>query len=93
LPGTPDIVMPRFHLVIFVHGCFWHHHCGCKRAPIPKSNQKFWEEKFRRNQERDAAAINQLVALGWNVAVIWECETCSQAHLEQILGVVLARCH
>ena len=74
LPGTPDIVLPKYRTVIFVHGCFWHHHEGCKAASTPASNIDFWQTKFRRNQERDAQVKAQLESMGWKVIVIWECE-------------------
>jgi DNA mismatch endonuclease (patch repair protein) len=74
LPGRPDIVLPRFRSVIFVHGCFWHQHPGCGRATQPKSNVEFWERKLARNRERDTAAAVQLRASGWRVLIVWECE-------------------
>jgi DNA mismatch endonuclease (patch repair protein) len=74
LPGSPDIVLPRFRIVIFVHGCFWHQHPDCGRAAKPKSNLAFWEEKLARNRERDITATAQLLAGGWRVLVVWECE-------------------
>jgi len=74
LPGKPDIVLRKYHSVVFVHGCFWHGHPGCPDFRPPKSNKPFWEEKVRRNKERDAAEIGALEALGWNVIIVWECE-------------------
>jgi len=74
LPGCPDIVLPRHRTVIFVHGCFWHRHPGCKYAYEPKSRRLFWQRKFRRNVERDEDARERLIVLGWRVLVIWECE-------------------
>ncbi|WP_260833897.1 very short patch repair endonuclease [Sphingopyxis sp. P1IMeth2] len=74
LPGKPDIVLPKYHTAIFVHGCFWHRHEGCKVATTPKSNTQFWVEKFDRNIRRDAAAIEQLEAAGWRVLIAWECD-------------------
>ena len=74
LPGKPDIVLPKHRTVIFVHGCFWHHHEGCKAASTPASNIDFWQTKFRRNRERDAQVKAQLESMGWKVIVIWECE-------------------
>ena len=82
LPGKPDIVMPKYKTVIFVHGCFWHRHPGCKQASNPKSNQEFWNEKFRRNVERDKRVRAELEALGWRVVVVWECEI--EKRLEEI---------
>lgn len=75
LPGSPDIVLPRHQLVIFVHGCFWHRHEGCKFAYTPKSRREFWEAKFKQNLERDQRVRSELDALGWRVEIVWECET------------------
>jgi len=75
LPGTPDIVLPRYRTVIFVHGCFWHQHPGCRHSGVPKRNAPYWRAKFERIAERDARKIRELEALGWAVKVVWECET------------------
>src|SRR5215204_5328197 len=75
LPGKPDIVLSKYKTIIFVHGCFWHQHPGCKRSTIPKSNQEYWTPKLRRNVERDLKHKIDLEQLGWNVFVIWECQT------------------
>jgi len=75
LPGSPDIVLTKYKMVIFVHGCYWHRHEGCKYTYSPKSRVKFWEEKFRNNVERDRKVIHALEQLGWQVHVIWECQT------------------
>ena len=75
LPGSPDLVFPRLHKAIFVHGCFWHRHPGCKMASIPKTRAQFWQAKFDANVERDARKEAELRKLGWDVLVIWECET------------------
>lgn len=77
LPGKPDLVFPRYKAVIFVNGCFWHHHTGCKIATTPKSNTLFWTRKFERNVARDAQVNAALTALGWRVFVAWECELAS----------------
>lgn len=74
LPGTPDIVLPRYRTVIFVHGCFWHGHEGCKHASTPKTNTEFWVEKIAKNRARDKIHVEQLVAQGWNVLTVWECD-------------------
>ncbi len=74
LPGKPDIVMPKYRTVIFIHGCFWHRHVGCKRATMPKSRTDYWEEKFARNVKNDELHIEQLTEQGWRVIVLWECE-------------------
>lgn len=75
LPGCPDIVLPKYGTVIFVHGCYWHRHKGCRLTYIPKSRVEFWTEKFEGNVERDRKHRDELKKLGWNVGVIWECET------------------
>jgi DNA mismatch endonuclease (patch repair protein) len=74
LPGKPDLVFPRYKAVVFVHGCFWHRHEGCKIATIPKSNTPFWVEKFTKNKSRDARVADSLKNLGWRVFVVWECD-------------------
>lgn len=74
LPGTPDIVMKKYKTVIFVNGCFWHAHEGCKYFVLPDNNKEFWEEKLFRNRERDFVKKIQLEKLGWKVITIWECE-------------------
>ncbi len=73
LPGSPDIVLPKWRTAIFVHGCFWHRHTGCPKAATPKSNVAFWQEKFAANMRRDAEAIQRLHDLGWRTLVVWEC--------------------
>jgi DNA mismatch endonuclease (patch repair protein) len=78
LPGKPDIVLPRYRTLIFVHGCFWHRHEGCKVANTPKSNVEFWKEKFARNVSRDSRVMTDAQALGWSVLIAWECEVNSR---------------
>lgn len=73
-PGSPDIVLPKYRTVIFVHGCFWHGHKGCKKYTVPKSNSDFWVAKVRRNKERDQEVWRQLEAKGWFVIIVWECQ-------------------
>lgn len=73
LPGCPDVVLPKYKTVIFVHGCFWHMH-DCGRFHWPASNQQYWESKIRRNIERDRLNQERLQALGWKVLIVWECE-------------------
>jgi DNA mismatch endonuclease (patch repair protein) len=73
LPGKPDMVFPRYGAVIFVHGCFWHCHAGCKWAARPASNVEFWIQKLNRNVERDAQNVDGLRRLGWRVGQVWEC--------------------
>lgn len=74
LPGKPDIVLPKFKSVIFVHGCFWHHHEGCIKSKMPKTNVEFWQDKIAANVKRDKSNQNDLVKMGWQVLVVWECE-------------------
>lgn len=81
LPGTPDIVFPSRRIAIFVHGCFWHRHPGCKAASTPKTRKDFWFRKFEANVARDARKVAELEADGWTVAIIWSCETKDRAGL------------
>lgn len=81
LPGRPDIVFRRARLAIFVHGCFWHRHPGCKHARTPKSRLDFWEPKLSANVDRDRRHEDELRAAGWSVLTIWECETRDPARL------------
>lgn len=74
LPGTPDIVLPKYKTVIFVNGCFWHGHEGCRYFVIPKTNTGFWVNKIETNKQRDIRKISELQALGWKSVVVWECQ-------------------
>lgn len=74
LPGSPDIVLPKHRVAIFVHGCFWHRHPNCRYATTPSSNAERWRLKFETNVERDARKKEALIAAGWHVIVVWECE-------------------
>ena len=74
LPGKPDLVLPRFRTVIFVHGCYWHRHGDCKKATIPSTRTDFWLDKFQGTIERDRRVVGELAKLGWHVIIIWECE-------------------
>lgn len=80
LPGSPDLVLPKWRTVIFVHGCFWHRHRCKKGASVPTTRRDFWQAKFRANMQRDVHARRALRAAGWRVVVIWECE-CSKPHV------------
>ena len=85
LPGVPDIVFTKKKLAIFVHGCFWHYHDGCKNGHIPKSNKSFWEKKFSKNKARDLKNYSKLNDIGWDYLIIWECE------INKSLGTVVSR--
>ncbi|MDT1064662.1 DNA mismatch endonuclease Vsr [Paracoccus sp. CPCC 101403] len=91
LPGRPDIVLTKYRTVIFVHGCFWHRHEGCKVATTPKSNTEFWIEKFSRNVARDAAVLDQLHAAQWRVIIAWECDLGSVAKLSAKVAEIAAQ--
>jgi DNA mismatch endonuclease (patch repair protein) len=86
LPGSPDFANKRRRWAVFVHGCYWHRHRGCKRATVPKHNRAFWETKFAANRKRDAAAIRELRRRGFKVVVVWECQA---AGAEERLGQIL----
>ena len=74
LPGKPDLVLPKHKTVIFVNGCFWHRHQGCRKATTPKTNTAFWAKKFEKTVERDACKKSELIESGWRVVTVWECE-------------------
>jgi DNA mismatch endonuclease (patch repair protein) len=86
LPGIPDIILPKYKTAIFVHGCFWHQHPGCKKATIPRTNHKFWKQKLERNVERDNEHDDQLKRQGWKVITVWECDV--KKDIEQIMKLV-----
>lgn len=86
LPGRPDLVLPKHRLVVFVHGCFWHHHDGCPFAHVPKSRVEFWTQKFARNVRRDRRNEDALRRLGWRVAVIWECQAADDDAVQRTLA-------
>ncbi|GAI56770.1 unnamed protein product, partial [marine sediment metagenome] len=73
LPGRPDIVLPKYNAVVFVHGCFWHRHEGCSASKLPETNREFWEEKIAGNVKRDKLQVEKLRQLGWRVGLVWEC--------------------
>lgn len=73
-PGKPDVVLPKYRVVIFVNGCFWHMHLGCKYGRLPKSNTDYWKPKLEKNSENDKQHIKRLQEMGWTVVVLWECE-------------------
>ena len=85
LPGTPDLVFPKHRLAVFVHGCFWHRHQGCKRATMPSTRQEFWTAKFEATKLRDDRQTAELNAAGWKTLVLWECELRDTAVIEKRL--------
>ena len=87
LPGKPDIVLPKYHTVIFVHGCFWHGHKDCKNYTVSKTNTDFWTAKIARNRQRDQDTWRQLEAKGWAVVIVWECEL-KKARFDDTLNYV-----
>ena len=89
LPGRPDIVLARHRTVVFVHGCFWHRHRGCRFAYQPKSNVSFWTEKFEQNVARDSRNKRELLRLGWRVLVVWECQAVDRGALTERLAAAL----
>ena len=88
LPGKPDIVLPKYKTCIFVNGCFWHKHEGCRYFVWPKNNAEFWKKKITGNVERDLRQQNELRLLGWNVVVIWECELKKDRFNETMASVI-----
>lgn len=88
LPGSPDIVLPKYRSVIFVHGCFWHGHNGCKNYTVPKTNTDFWVAKVARNRERDQEVWRKLEAKGWRVIIVWECQLKKSVFYETVDRVV-----
>ena len=88
LPGSPDIVLPKYKTVIFVHGCFWHRHENCKYASTPKTRQEFWNKKFNENINRDKINQENLSSKGWKIIIVWECETKNMENLrDKIIDV------
>lgn len=88
LPGKPDIVLPKYRTVIFVNGCFWHKHEGCKYFVWPKNNAAFWREKILSNVERDQRNYEQLQQMGWNIIVVWECDLKKEVLSETLSRII-----
>ena len=88
LPGKPDIVLPKYNSVIFVNGCFWHRHQGCRYAYKPKTRVKFWNQKFSQNVARQKKVIKELKILGWKVLLIWECEVGGGNHFSRVIKFI-----
>ena len=92
LPGKPDIVLPKYRTVIFVHGCFWHCHDGCPDFVLPKSNQEYWHPKLEKNRKRDIEHKSRLSNMGWRTIIVWECElkaALQQNSLENLVSKIL----
>lgn len=89
LPGKPDIVLPKYNTVVFIHGCYWHRHPGCKYSYTPKSNTDFWEKKFSANVKNDERKREQLESAGWKVIVLWECDI--EHRFEQTMEMLVSR--
>lgn len=88
LPGTPDIILPKYKAVIFVHGCFWHGHEGCKRADLPTTRQEYWRDKITRNKSRDKTSQSNLEAAGWKALIVYECELTVKKRVDTINNLV-----
>lgn len=88
LPGRPDIVLPKYRTAIFVHGCFWHRHPGCRRTTTPKTREAFWRDKFDANILRDRKATEALERAGWKVLVLWECEIAAGSAIAKVANQV-----
>ncbi|MDR9391925.1 MAG: very short patch repair endonuclease [Trueperaceae bacterium] len=86
LPGTPDVVFRTARVAVFLHGCFWHRHAGCRRTSTPKTNVAFWTAKFAANVQRDARNLADLCATGWTPYVVWECETATPHALDSVVN-------
>lgn len=88
LPGSPDVVLAKYRVVILVHGCFWHRHQGCRYFRLPKTRTAFWDQKLAGNASRDAKNVASLVAMGWRVAIVWECATrhAGEGAIEELVG-------
>lgn len=92
LPGSPDLVFPRHRLAIFVHGCFWHQHAGCRHGKLPKTRPEYWLPKLERTKERDRLAVDALQEMGWRTLIIWECETGNREILKSHLQAKISSC-
>jgi len=91
LPGNPDLVFPRHKVALFVHGCYWHQHAGCRRASRPKSRQEYWIPKLAANVARDERSAIALAALGWRTVVVWECEALDPVIVRERLLTLISR--
>lgn len=86
-PGHPDVVLPKYRTVVFVNGCFWHCHQGCRYATVPRTNQEYWLPKLKRNRERDEQTVRTLEDMGWHVIVVWECQLRKSVRADTLLGL------
>lgn len=93
LPGKPDIVLPKYKTVIFVNGCFWHGHEGCRKATLPKTNAEFWKEKILLNKRRDERTITELKSNTWKVIVVWECELSTREKRDLAISRIIHELH
>ena len=93
LDGKPDVVLPRYHAVIFVNGCFWHGHTGCPKFVIPKTNSEFWISKINNNKVRDEKHIQNLIKDGWRVAIVWECSITGKKRNEKVNDIAAKLCY
>lgn len=91
LPGSPDLVLPRLRVIVFVHGCFWHRHAGCRLSYQPKSRVRFWSHKFEANVARDRRTAAALRRAGWRVLIVWECQTQDEQRLTKRLARFLSK--
>ena len=90
LPGKPDIVFPKYKVVVFTHGCFWHGHEGCKASKLPESRRDFWENKIKDNIKRDKRDISLLKRMGWKVIVLWQCELKNESNRRERLAKLIS---
>lgn len=93
LPGHPDLVLRKYRTVIFVNGCFWHGHQGCKYYVLPKTNVEFWRDKIERNRNRDAEEQRQLASMGWHCITVWECQLKPKVRQQTLEALVYTLCH
>ena len=91
LPGCPDIVLPKYRCVVFVHGCFWHHHKNCKRSKLPATRRSFWEKKIAGNMNRDRRQVTRLRSEGWRVLIVWECQLRQAATQDKVVDRLVSK--
>jgi DNA mismatch endonuclease, patch repair protein len=91
LAGKPDIVLPKYKTIIFIHGCFWHSHENCSKSALPTTNREFWEKKIQGNVERDKTDQENLLNLGWNVIVIWQCQIKNQNLFDKTMEKIVSQ--